>query len=114
MAKNTIIINPPRGYHVRISRRAGEATHEVLASWELGVFAKLLELHITRALIARYGEGICWDWNSQKDWKKLLPCGQTVCITVHTKDEDKDVLVRRLSDMLVGIQEVERVFTNRP
>ncbi len=75
MAKNNIIVvRAPEGTHVRIARRnSDKATHEVLASWEIGLFVRLFELHITRILTAKYGEGVCWDWGCSGGWREMLP-----------------------------------------
>ena len=114
--KNTIVARAPEGAHIHIARRgnADEATHEVLASWEIESFVRLLELHITRTLAAKYGEGTCWDWQSRQDWRKLLPLTGKVNLTVHLQTgEDRKVLVRRIGDINIAIQEEEQVISLR-
>jgi len=116
MAKNSIIVRTFRGAHIRIARRgnAEEATHEVLASWEIGLFVRLFELHITRTLTAKYGEGVCWDWESRQGWRELLPLTGQAHLTVHLPTgEDRKVLARRIGDMNIAIREEEQTYSIR-
>lgn len=115
MAKmNVIIVRAPEGAHIRIARRdADEATHEVLASWEVELLVKLFELHITRTLTAKYGEA-CWDWDSQQGWRELLPLTGQASLTVHLPTgEDRKVFVRRVGDMSIAVREEEQAYSIR-
>ena len=117
MAKNNVIVvRAPEGVHVRIARRenAAEATHEVLASWEVGLFVKLFELHITRTLTAKYSEGTCWDWGPGSGWRELLPLTGQARLTAHLPTgEDHKVLVRRIGEMNLAVQEEEQTYSIR-
>jgi hypothetical protein len=111
---STIVVCAPANAHIRIARRdTDEATHEILASWEVGLLVKLLELHITRTLSAKYGEGICWDWKSQQGWRELLPLTGEANLTVHLPTgEDQKVLLKRMGGMNIAIVE-EQIFSLR-
>jgi len=113
MANNVIVVRAPEGAHVKIFRRgnAAEVTHEVLASWEIELLVRLFELHITRILIEKYGEGICWDWQSRQGWRDFLPLTGKASLTVHLpKGEDRKVIVRRIGDINIAVQEEEQRY----
>ena len=115
MAKNNVIVvRAPGGTHIRIARRdTAEATHEVLASWEVGLFVRLFELHITRTLTAKYGE-VCWNWESRQGWRELLPLTGQAHLTVHlSTGENRKVLARRIGDMDIAILEEEQTYSIR-
>jgi len=114
--KNKIAVNVREDEHIRISRRgnAAEVTHEILASWEIELFVRLLELHITRILIGKYGDGVCWDWQSRQDWREFLPLTGKANLTVHLPaGEDRKVIVRRIGDINIAVQEEEKRYSLR-
>jgi len=98
--KDRIVVRAPEGAHIRIvhdkaSRsneprlprfdpKARKVTHEILALREIWLLRKLLHLHITQTITAKYGEEAFWGWISDSDWRELLSLTGQTQITVYT------------------------------